>query len=496
MKAELKTSYFPGPKSFIDLSNERSTIDLISEIMEYISLPDRTISLQFQKFRKPRNDLNELIVKDDMGTYRLNDHEKIKYKQAIHSLMDTHESHLDDNINIDLPEIINIDIEGFSLEVANILGNDYLNGIFILVSINQLNCCSIRNNNYDILKRLFEGHKKIIEQLLSGESLIGKIYIRKKIENGNYLSLVNLDPEEIFNTEINFDTPNNAISRTKKIKDDEIKLYKDYDLIKDRRFLKDIFENIEIITRIHGSIDRIPTEKIYIKEKTDFYKIIFGNLELFCLNIKNPVFIYFDDNNNGQNICVKDCIIINGNDDGCVNKLVSLKIIGYNPYLGLERIANMISRIRKEKLRKQIIYMEEDDIKNLPIDVKKLLSAIRYLITHDMDINYFNNLEHQIKIYMIYPLIQNEVLYELITRLEKNDKKSNYIKIDNFFDIVKDLNTKDFKFLMIKILENLEFEQENNFIINSWLKENKMEECKEIGIKFRKYSTNQQLKSK
>lgn len=484
-----------------------SSDSLVSKTRECISqfcvgIADRTIALQFHQFKTPRKETNELIL-ENRKTYNLSEAEVEKYFEAVKKISEK------DLINLDRD--INVDLGGFSLEIAQDLGMDYLRKNYILVSTKQRECGTIRKYTSfasSLIRKLFDTHYKTMEQILLGEALIGRIYTPatkdmtikiKDIEHSSLLSIMTNNPESIFNIEMTFDTPNNAISRLKSVREDERKLLNDVDKLKDRIFLKHLLDNIENITIKHGSLERIPDKEIILKDKVDYYKLNFSSLDVYCMRSKNgtPVFVYFDsDDIMKESYRREDSIVLNGKDINSVNILIDLEMVGYSPYLGLERAVNIIVRNRRENLRK---FIEKDpgsseEAKKLfseelmreekvPEKVKELLSTIESLVKNGRDKNFFYSLGRS-KIYMAYPLIQNEILYEVLSRMENDEIKSSYINTSKFIEIVSKMGNGQLIEFMKKILDSLEFKEEYNPTVNFWLNENRNEVCKKLGIRF------------
>ena len=496
-----------------------------------LSIADRTISLQYRQFRTPRKELKQLIY-DNKKTYLLSDAEIQKYEKYL-----DRNYHLNGNLDtkkeqLKLSEQIYVDIEGFSIEIAKKLGNNYLRNNFILVSTKQIECDSLRDSyfgKYDkqqqnaVIRKIFNTHRNIIEQILTGEALIGTV-------NQKDLGLMVDNPESLFNIEITFDTPNNAISKLKNIRKDERKLLENKGKLKDRAFLKNLLQNIEDVSAEHGSLDRIPDKEINLTEKLDFNKLhlnainmnnsntVIGaaehcdpmlsdnsnmlskmpSIDIYCLRSIDGtiIFVYFFadstllyrqlklHNDEKENYNKDKPIILNGKDIASLNVLMDLGMVGYNPYLGLERAANMIIRNRKEKrenIDKQ--RFDLDRYENIPERAKELLTAVELLVENKRDKDFFINLG-KIKIYMAYPLIQNEILYELLTRMEGEQYKLCYMDTEKFIQTVSNMNDDQLREFIEKILDSLEFREENNTVVNMWLMENRKNVCNDLGIKF------------
>lgn len=464
-----------------------------------LSIADRTISSQYRQFRTSRKELKQLIL-DNKKTYLLSKAEIQKYEKCL------------DGTNGNLlnsKDEIYVDIEGFSMAIAKKLGNNYLRNNFILVSTKQIECDSIRDSHFSkyakhnqqqhavqsaVIRKIFNIHRNTIEQILMGEALIG-------IVNQKDLSLMIDNPESLFNIEIVFDTPNNAISKLKNIRKDERILLENEDKLKDRVFLKNLLQNIEDVSAEHGSLDRIPDKEINLKEKVYFNKLHLNkvngkmpSIDIYCLRSTDGVMIFvyfFTDstllfNDEKENYINDDLIILNGKDIESLNVLMELGMVGYNPYLGLERAANMILRNRKEK-RENINGTEQknrfdlDRDEKIPERAKELLTAVELLVDNKRDKDFFINLG-QIKIYMAYPLIQNDILYELLTRMENDEYKSCYMDTEKFLQTVSNMNDEQLREFVEKILDSLEFIEENNTMVNMWLMENV---CNDLGIKFK-----------
>ncbi len=497
-----------------------------------LSIADRTISSQYRQFRTSRKELKQLIL-DNKKTYLLSKAEIQKYEKCL------------DGTNGNLlnsKDEIYVDIEGFSMAIAKKLGNNYLRNNFILVSTKQIECDSIRDSHFSkyakhrqqLIRKIFNIHRNTIEQILMGEALIG-------IVNQKDLSLMIDNPESLFNIEIVFDTPNNAISKLKNIRKDERILLENEDKLKDRVFLKNLLQNIEGVSAEHGSLDRIPDKEINLKEKVYFNKLHLNGIDIYCLRFADEapnIFVYFftdstllfkqsvnhtkqfsatevvnqlqkqlsakaDNmqlitpadhclklitNDEKENYMKDDLIILNGKYIESLNVLMELGMVGYNPYLGLERAVNMILRNRKEK-KENINGVEQKNRfdlgrdEKIPERAKELLVAIELLVENKRDKDFFINLG-QIKIYMTYPLIQNEILYELLTRMENDEYKSCYMDTEKFIKTVSNMNDEQLREFIEKILDSLEFREENNTMVNIWLMENRKNVCDELGIKF------------
>lgn len=395
---------------------------LVSKTRERIEsgcagIADRTLSLQYRQFESQLED-NELNLKN-IKTYKLSEAEVEKYSEAIKKISGQQI----------YTRNINIDIGGFSLEVAKELGYDYLRGNYILVSTEQRKCDTLRKYisfEKPLIKKFFDDYKNIV-QILLGEALIGRY---NNIDKSSFLNTIASSPESIFNIEMIFDTPIDAIAKLKKIKEDEKELINNVDRIKDRKFLKNLLCEIEDIISKHGPLDRISDKELILKYKVDYFKFNLQSIDLYCLRAKNgiPIFIFFDyDDILKENYRREDCIILNGQRTDSINVLIDLGIIGYSPYLGLERAANMIINKRKDNLNKFLDNNPEssDEVRKLfleelmrkeeiPENARELLLDIQYLVDNKKDKNVFYGLKN--KIYMVYPLIQNEILYEILNR--------------------------------------------------------------------------------
>ncbi len=405
---------------------------LVSKTRERIEsccagIADRTLSLQSRQFESQLED-NELNLKN-IKTYKLSEAEVEKYSEAIKKISGQQI----------YTRNINIDIGGFSLEVAKELGYDYLRGNYILVSTEQRKCDTLRKYisfEKPLIKKFFDDYKNIV-QILLGEALIGRY---NNIDKSSFLNTIASSPESIFNIEMIFDTPIDAIAKLKKIKEDEKELINNVDRIKDRKFLKNLLCEIEDIISKHGPLDRISDKELILKYKVDYFKFNLQSIDLYCLRAKNgiPIFIFFDyDDILKENYRREDCIILNGQRTDSINVLIDLGIIGYSPYLGLERAANMIINKRKDNLNKFLENNPEssDEVRKLfleelmrkeeiPENARELLLDIQYLVDNKKDKNVFYGLKN--KIYMVYPLIQNEILYEILNRaLQKIKKQKN-----------------------------------------------------------------------
>lgn len=429
-------------------------------------IADRTISLRYRQFRTPRKDNRELIL-GRCKTHLLSDIEIQKYLRC--------------NENREISNVedkIFIDTEGFSIEMAKKLGNNYLKNSCILVSTRQEECDSIRGGHRKntIIRKIFNTNRNMIEQLLMGEAIVGT-------EKQKDLDTIIFNPDSLFNIEMTFDTPNNAVSKLKNIRKDERILLESSGKLKDREFLKSLLYNIEDVSTYHGSLDRIPDKEIHIKEKTNFNKLRIDDIDIYCLKPKENtiILIYFSDNDR-EIYMNDDIIILNGKNTESLRILIELGIVGYSTYLGLERAASMTLRYRKGR-KEKIETKEKIENLDIPERAKELLSTVGLLIENNRNKDFFINLDHN-KMYMVYPLIQNDILYELLTRMENNDYKSYYMDTEKFISTVSNMENEKVGDFLMKILDSLEFVEENNTMVNLWLRENKKDICDNLGIKF------------
>jgi hypothetical protein len=429
------------------------------------SIADRTISLQYRQFRTPRKESKQLIC-NTKKTYLLSEREIQTYQRYLKKNLN---GNSDEFTILNLKEI-HVDIEGFSIDAAKKFGNNYMENKCVLVSTKQIECDSIRDSHFGkYVRTTFNNYRNIIEQILPGEAIIGVV-------NQKSLDTLMDNPGSLFNIEIIFDTPNNALSKLKNIRKDERILLENDKKLKDREFLKNLLQNIEEVSIEHGSLDRIPDKDIDIKEKIDVNKLCLNtaakcHIDVYCIRSADGtnIFVYFDDTlqleEEFESYKDDNIIILNGKDINSLNVLIELGIIGYNHYLGLERVANMTIR-------------NNEDEKS-----KALLTTVNLLVENDMDKDFFYSLG-KIKIYMTYPLIQNEILYELLTRMENDEYKSCYMNTEKFLQTVSDMDSEKFRDFIEKILDSLEFVEENNIIVNIWLMENRTNLCRDLGIKF------------
>jgi hypothetical protein len=434
-----------------------------------LSVADRTISLQYRQFRTPRKESKQLIV-GNKKTCPLSEAEIRKYEKCLNSSEGCNEK-------------VCVDIEGFSIEKAGKLGNDYLKNNCVFVSTQQVECDSIRDSHLSShIRKMFSANKSTIEQILMGEALIGTI--RQKD-----LHLMVDNPESLFHIEVSFDTPNNAISKLKNIRKEEKILLEKNGKLKDRAFLKNLLQNIEDISADHGSLDRIPDKEISLNEKVDFNKLNLDGIDVYCLRTEDGtnIFVYFCSDEKEYYID-KNIIIFNGKDVDSLNVLIELGVVGYNPYIGLERAANMIIRNRKEQREntdreEKTNMLNLDEEENIPERARELLAAIELLVKNKRSKDSFINLGH-IGIYMAYPSIQNEILYEMLTRMENDEYKSCYRDTEKFMKTVSNMNEEQLVEFVEKILHSLEFSEENNTVVNTWLMENRKNVCNDLGIEF------------
>lgn len=442
-------------------------------------IADRTVSLRYHQFRTQRKDLKELVL-NNHKTHLLSEAELQKYLKCSIGDNDEYLSKMKDKI---LKDKIYVDAEGFSIEIARKLGNNYIGNNCILVSTKQEECGSIRDNcsskhsKNGLIRKIFDVHRNIIGQILMGEALVGtekQIDVDKSINTDIIID----NPDSLFSIEMVFDTPNNALYKLRNIRKNERILSETEGKLKDRVFLKNLLHNIEDISADHGSLDRISDKEIRIKERMDFNKLRLDDIDIYCIKHGDTnVLVYFSDNDNDKKIFMDDDIIIlNGKDMESLSVLIELGVVSYNPYLGFERAANMVLRHRKGRNEK----IENLDI---PERAKELLSSAELLIESNRDKDFFVNLDHT-KICMTYPLIQNEILYELLTRMENDEYKSCYMNTEKFISTVSNMNDEQFGEFIEKILDSLEFVEENNTIVNMWLIQNKKDICNDLGIKF------------
>jgi hypothetical protein len=68
--------------------------------------------------------------------------------------------------------------------------------------------------------------------------------------------------------------------------------------------------------------------------------------------------------------------------------------------------------------------------------------------------------------------------------MENDEYKSCYMDTEKFLQTVSNMNDKQLREFIEKILWSLEFREENNIMANIWLMENKKNVCKNLGIKF------------
>ena len=467
-------------------------IDTMTQLYEEddsLSIADRTISLRYHQFRTPRKELKQLIL-DNKKTYLLSEAEKQKYEKCLNG-------NVASNGNMpNFKDDIHVDIEGFSIEIAKKFGINYLMNKCILVSTKQIECDSMRDSYHGkynkqqnaIIRKVFNIHRNTVEQILMGEALIGIVNQKDPIAMMD-------NPESLFSIEFIFDTPNNTISKLKKIRNDERTLLENEGKLKDREFLKNLLQNIDDISAIHGSLSRIPDKEIDIKEKVDFNKLRLNDMDIYCLKSADGtnIFVYFfaDDKllfSDDEIYMNDDLIILNGKDIESLNVLIELGLVGYSPYIGLERYANMILRNRKEERenvshieQKNLFYLDNDD--NVPEKARGLLKAVESLVKNKRDKDFFTGLDN-IKIYMTYPLIQNDILYELLTRMENNEYKSCYMDTEKFIKEVSNMDDDQLEEFVEKILDSLEFIEENNTMVNMWLMENRKNVCDDLGVYF------------
>ena len=444
---------------------EKVGIDIVIQLHEEdsgLSVADRTISLQYRQFRTPRKDSKQLIL-ENKKTCPLSEAEIRKYEKCL-------------NMNEGLNKKICVDIEGFSIGKAGELGNDYLRNNCVFVSTKQAECGSIRNSHLSgYIRKMYNVHRSIVEQILIGEVLIGTTCQKD-------LHLMVDNPESLFNVEILFDTPNNAISKLKNIRKEERILLENDGKLKDRTFLKNLLQNIEEISADHGSLDRIPDKEIRLKERVDFNKLNLEGIDIYCIKTEDGtnIFVYFC-NDEKEYYIENNIVIFNGKDVDSLKVLIELGVVSYSPYIGLERSANMILRHREEQRKEK--RENSDSEENIPERARELLAAIELLAKNKRSKDFFISLG-QIGTYMAYPLIQNEILYELLTRMENDEYKSCYMDTEKFMKTVSNMSEEQLREFVEKILYSLEFREENNIVVNTWLMENRKNICNDLGIEF------------
>lgn len=457
--------------------------------IDFHSLADITIYFQYSQFRTPRKNLRQLTL-NNCKTILLSESEKKRYMEAINYLNEDwrmNDNNIDENKihTIGVCKEIHIDIEGFSLEVAEILGYDYLDD-YILLSTKQTECGSIRlgrniDDNFPI-RFAINNFRNVINNILIGEILIGNVKKRR-------LNDILYNSDSLFNIDITFDTPNEALFKLRRIRKEERELLEDYRRMKDREFLKNILSDIEGVSKDHGSIDRIPDKNIHMTHNVDFHKLCIEKIDIYCISKDGErIFIYFSKNEKDKEICQNNNItLLNGKDEKSLNVLLELGVVGYNPFLGMQRAISNI--VRKEKDKKEKMEKDKIDKKgdipsgDFPDEAKELLTSSKFLMENNRSKDCFNCLGRY-RIYMVYPLIQNEILYELLSRMENNEYKSYYRDVKKFISKVSDMNDCELGKFLEGVLESLEFNEENNILVNNWLMKNRKSVCDNLGIVF------------
>ncbi len=365
-------------------------------------------------------------------------------------------------------QAIGIDKTGFSPQVAEVLGPNYMGNWIVIASAEQFGIHAIRQSptiSWRSLDETISNHIAEIAKITSQYILTGEIKTRNAEISLSALMASGSQPA-FFEVSAEFDTPSSLLNNCRELMTVYKKIEQDPDMLLDGFLLSELKR--KVIARSDFELQMIADHgaEILLRAKEDFVKAIDGGIDIYAIR-KNghSVFVYFDPSGRtSKDSCGKDCSIINGsNREKVLDMLVSRGFAFYSA-----KIADWMHAQSEKAFR---IQKAGDIIEN-------------GLTSRERD---FSSITHEERAQLLVPLREDPVLYELIARVKYDAEVFEYMLGDPFKARIDASHPEERVGLIRHVMDSIKTVNDYNLSVNSWLKKKHSEACNAAGARFVEY---------
>lgn len=434
--------------------------DLTTELLRKFYLA------QWQRSRIARTKKEELLVEDEPELFKVAGRLAENYLKILKEL----------GQDIDLKEFT-IDKTGFSPEIADKLGQHYLdNNLIILVPEQELLPVVRRDCSFleELVDRTFSQAESIVNTVTLKEGLYGRF-------ETNLPSFL-LGQAGVLTANAAFDTLNNSVKRIQKLKKDVARMGEKPDLLLDDEYVKKAIEESMVLGQTYP-LENVELPDVFpIKASIRSFKLSAKETDIYCLWQKEPLFIYF--NKNGERIDIANGRFLDGADTKkLIDTLYDLGYLDFSPEtvkkrmleLAVDKLGDLGS---SENLVNYLHSAEEGELPERFYQYKALLDDI------EKKAGAFYRIPTELKARLVSPRGNNQLVMEVIAR-SCNDLLMMYQHNEDGF---KELFTKADKASqearLDMIMTETKFEDQHNPRINHWLRKNYADLCQEKGVVF------------
>ena len=335
----------------------------------------------------------------------------------------------------------------------------------------------------NFIKRLQRTANSFIEQITFAEALYGEI--KTTVSNlGLQEILVNINEYKgnMFNMTLELDTVNSTRKKISEVRQAEKAFEKDPQLVLKPGYYEDKAGIAKSVISLHGPLDKISLPSFPVTVVEDFVKITRNEESIYAFHGKdNFLFIYFDDTGKVKEHKEGKVKVVNGYDTASLIKtLYTNELVTFSK----KRAFNILDKLKQESIG------EKADIKDiidnvqengtLPKEIKEQYSLMEELAK---DKNYFLTLPVETQVDMMVPRRIDSVFYEILNRGTQPRVMRRYSNQDKFIEHYKSLSSpKKVEFLK-DVFSNIRYEDQVNYIVNSWLNDNAKDELLKADIK-------------
>lgn len=413
------------------------------------------------------------------------------------------------------PEIVLENIQNGNL----IVPVDYLENNFVVVSSNQKQA-SIINPRYSFLHRLLDRvdleFYETIATFSRSEAVIGtisNIVIEQGVER--FLRENSYRDKDAVDIKASIRTPSGSIAMLAELLEGIREIEDVPETITDLKKIHYFYGLAENIKKTHKKLSDLSVPKNdHLIYEVNCFRYGDPELELFYFKAHKPVFIIFtSDDSSETNDSLKDYfdpefIILNGNNRSrLINNLLDIQMIDYL----LEYIESLRDSFAKKSDGllsglKAMTGSAESDLSrewhelneiagvlrlSEPAAVQKNIADNYEVLGNTDDLEniqgqYIRSLNADIKSQIIFPRSEAEdrLVCDLISKCSSSSSLNLYSNTQNFITKFSSISEDEKISMLREIDKNMQFENQNNLLINYWLFKYNRDICDTAGVKF------------
>jgi hypothetical protein len=482
---------------------------------------DMSLFNEFRTFKKNvyeqskverKNKCELLLPKNQPKLFKIHAEKAKEYTQILKTL------NVYDNILNKKPDFdftyFELDKAGCDSRIIDILP-EYLDKHIIIASAHQKNMDILRNNYSflePMLNEILDGRaKETIAAITPYEILFGKLNtgLETLVKQINF-GARHLVESGYFEISLELDTYTDSIKKMVNLRNkvlDIMDLEKqgvssilnyglEDEILSISRDLNKKY--IDTSRFVLGDGDFIIDDIFPLKIKTNSYKYKNEDIDIYSFKNGKYIFVYFELGEQQVSktfIDEKNYLVINGNDPSMMLlKLHENNIIDFN--LSPKYIKDKLIEVEQKDFSK---YSKENDNIILKTSQAKkanyhsplfyeLESSLKEIESTEIknEKEYMKNKSVEFKLSLMYPVIQDRLVYELLAKVNKNENTMTYTWDSENFKTKFSSETDENRSLILKeVLEGIKYEEQYNLQVNKWLFDNYKTLCEKSGVEFK-----------